>query len=153
MQPETQMTPEHSKVQELNDALQRIAQVNFVGFILEQTHTSAGVGGKVEFRGHLVNLSDSEVKLTGYGAGILMPRSLHGSAFPFDYNPELPQTLPKLSVFGPTFLFSMEIPHGSVRESDQILVGQCGPTYKEALDPSENSRMDRPAFFYIALTR
>ena len=154
MQPESQLSPDNSNNQDPSAALQRIAQVNFVGFVLEQTHTSAAVGGRAEFHGYLVNLSDKDVKLGGCGAGIIVPSGQHGSAFPFTYNPDLPQTLSKLSVFGPALLFSVEIPHGSVRSSDQILVGQCGPAYKDAADATEgNYRGDKPSFFYINLTR
>jgi hypothetical protein len=153
MQPESQMTPEHSRIQELSAALQSIAQVNLVGFVLEQPYTSASVGGRAEFHGYLVNLSDTDVKIGGYGAGIIVPGGLHGSAFPFEYNPALPETLSRLSVFGSALLFSIEIPYGSVRTSDQILVGSCGPTFKDAADTAENYRGDKPAFFYITLTR
>jgi hypothetical protein len=154
MQPESQKSPEVANNQDPSAALQSIAQVNYVGFILEQPQTSAATGGRAEFRGYLVNLSDRDVNINGYGAGIIVPSGLHGSAFPFHYNPALPQTLPRLSVFGPALLFSVEIPYGSVRTSDQILVGQCGPTYKDAADTTEgNYRGDRPAFFYITLTR
>ena len=149
-----QRRAEQFKIQRLGEALRSVAQVNYVGFILEQPQTTAAPGGRAEFRGYLVNLSDKDVQLNGCGAGIIVPSGLHGSAFPFTYNPELPQTLSKLSVFGPALLFSVEIPHGSVRSPDEILVGQCAPVYKDAADATEgNYRGDRPAFFYINLTR
>lgn len=145
---------EQLKIQKLGDTLQSIAQVNFAGFILEQPYTSANVGGKAEFHGYLVNLSDTDLQVGGCGAGIIVPSGLHGSAFPFTYNLELPQTLPRLSVFGPALLFSVEIPYGSVRPSDQVLVGSCGPTFKDAADTTEGHfRGDKPAFFYITLAR
>jgi hypothetical protein len=154
MQPESQKPSEGSKNQDPSAALQSIAQVNYVGFILEQPNASAAAGGRAEFHGYLVNLSDKDVEINGYGAGIIVPSGLHGSAFPFHYNPALPQTLSRLSVFGPALLFSVEISYGSVRNSDQILVGQSGPVYKDAAATTEgNYRGDRPAFFYITLTR
>lgn len=154
MQPGSQMTPEQLKIQELSAVLQSITQVNFVGFILEQPYASASLGGRAEFHGCLANLSDTDVKIGGCGAGIFVPSGLHGAAFPFTYNPALPQTLSRLSVFGPALLFSIEIPYGSVRTSDQVLVGSCGPSFKEATDTTEgNFRGTKLAFFYITLTR
>lgn len=55
---------------------------------------------------------------------------------------------------GPVPPFSVEIPYGSVRTSDQILIGSYGPSFKDAADTMEgNFRGDKPAFFHITLTR
>jgi hypothetical protein len=152
MQPETQRTPEQLEIERLRATLQSIAQVNTVGFILEQPHISASVGGRVEFHGFLVNLTDTDIVIGGYGAGIVIPSGLHGSAFPVTNNPALPQILSKLAVIGPTHLFSVDIPYGSVRSSDRFLLGFSAPTYSSAGDgQGGNQRSGMSAYFQINL--
>jgi hypothetical protein len=154
MQPETQKTPEQLEIEKLRATLQSIAQINTVGFILEQPYVSANTGGRAEFHGFLVNLTDTDIVIGGYGAGIIVPTGLHGSTFPFTYNPALPQTLSRLSVVGPIHLFSVELPYGSLRPSDQFLIGSSGPAYKDAADTTQgNFTGTKPAYFQINLIR
>jgi hypothetical protein len=122
------------EIEKLRAVLQSIAQVNKVGFILEQPYVSANVGGRAEFHGFLVNLTDTDIVIGGCGAGFLIPTGLHGAAFPFSYNPALPQTLSRLQVVGPIHLLSVDIPYGSVRSSDRFLFGSTAPTYSSVVD-------------------
>jgi hypothetical protein len=134
-------------------SLDDLVQLNTVTFILNQPVMSARAGNRVEFHGFLANFTDTDVTLGGYSAGIIVPGGLHGSAFPFSPNPAFPQTLSRLSLFGPTLLFSIEISYGSVRPSDQFLIGNASPVYKDAGDTTEgNFRAGLPALFQITLT-
>lgn len=152
MQPETQKTPEQLEIEKLRATLQSIAQVNTVGFILEQPFVSAKIGSKVEFHGFLVNLTDTDILLGGYGAGIVIPSGLHGAAFPVTYNPALPQPLSRLEVIGPTHLFTVDIPFGSVRSSDRFLLGFSAPTYSStSVGQPGNQGSGVSAYFQINL--
>lgn len=131
-----------------------LARLNFVGFLLEQNFVTASAGSRADFSGFLVNLTDNDIKVGGYGAGIIVPEGLHGSAFPFLYNPALPQTVSRLSVVGPMRLFSVELPYGSLRPSDQFLLGHTAPTFKEVNEETEGDyRGGQVAFFQINLQR
>ena len=145
---------EQLKIQKLGDSLRSIAQLNTVGFILEQPFVTANAGDRVEFHGFFVNLTDADIKIGGYGAGIIEPSGLHGAAFPFTYNEAFPSTLSRLSVLGPMHLFTVELLYGSLRPSDQSLIGHAAPAYKDAADTTEgNYRGTKPAFFQIHLSR
>lgn len=50
-------------------SLDDLVQLNTVTFILNQPIVSAQAGGRVEFHGFLANLTDTEIKIGGYGAG------------------------------------------------------------------------------------
>lgn len=132
----------------------RFSDIKTAGFILDKADKSivgAKAGDTLFFNGYFVNLNDTEIIINGYGAGILTPRGLHGSAMPFRFNPSLPHKLAAGSVLGPSELFSLSIPESALKPEDKTVTGFVQVAYKEYDEPNDRYYGGMPTLFHVNL--